>query len=113
MLQRSEAKFCCRLMQDLAQEFATAARLYAEAVVILATQATSRGDFERLRLEAKDAQERLEEARMLFEAHVISHRYHVTDVLQVISTTEEPIDRAAQQGSASTSRGISRAAKAS
>ena len=75
MLYTGGVKPCCELMQDLAQEFATAARLYAEAVVVLTTQSTNRKDFEHLSRQAKDALERVEEARMLFEAHVISHRY--------------------------------------
>jgi hypothetical protein len=95
-------------MQDLAQEFATAARLYAEAVVVLATQSANREVFEHLRFQAKGAQERAEEARILFEAHVSAHSFYVADTVQ-----ERSLGQPAKTGSASSSRRMSLAAKAS
>ena len=64
---------CCGVRRDLANDFATCARLYAEAVVILTSGITSGSDFEELRVAARRAQERAEEARVAFEEHVAGH----------------------------------------
>jgi hypothetical protein len=65
---------CCQLRQDLAVEYATSARLYAEAVADLA-QAVDESRFEDLRIKARKAQERAECARIMFEEHVASHQF--------------------------------------
>ena len=57
----------------MANEFATCARLYAEAVVILTSGVTRESDFENLRVAAQRAQVRAEEARVAFEEHVAGH----------------------------------------
>jgi hypothetical protein len=63
---------CCALRQDLANQFAIAARLYYEAVVLLSQTASSM-DFERLRAAARAAQERAATAGSAFEEHVNRH----------------------------------------
>jgi hypothetical protein len=67
-------KPCCQLRQDLAGEYATAARLYAEAVAIC-TQSVDPSGFEQLRIKAREAQERAESARVMFEEHVAFHQF--------------------------------------
>ena len=64
---------CCTLRRELASEFATSARLYAEAVAILTSGLNYGLDFENLRLAMRRAQERAEEARVAFEEHVARH----------------------------------------
>ena len=64
---------CCQVRRQLADDFATASRLYAEAVVILAGSVDSGAEFESLRKLAREAQERAETAREAFETHVVSH----------------------------------------
>lgn len=66
-------KACCAVRRDLANAFAISARLYAEAVVILTSGLTSGSNFENLRMAARRAQERAEEARVAFEEHVAGH----------------------------------------
>jgi hypothetical protein len=65
---------CCQARRELADKFATAARLYAEAVVVLTGGGGSEAEFEKLRKRARQAQERSEKARAAFEEHVIAHR---------------------------------------
>ncbi len=61
---------CCQVRQKLADEYATYARLFAEAVVLT----TSVGvDLERVRAITRHAQERTEAARVAFEEHVNFH----------------------------------------
>jgi hypothetical protein len=57
----------------LANKFAISARRYAEAVVILTSGVTSEWNFAELRMAARRAQERAEEARVAFEEHVARH----------------------------------------
>jgi hypothetical protein len=58
----------------LADEFAIAARLYAEAVVKFTKTVRSEANFKELSKRAKKAQERAELARVAFEEHVFLHR---------------------------------------
>ena len=60
----------CHVRRKLADEYATAARLFAEAVV-LETRGTV--DIERLRAVTRQALERTEAARVSFEEHVTWH----------------------------------------
>jgi hypothetical protein len=67
----------CVARRQLAEEFVVAARLYYEAVVQLSaysTNATSKGDSDRLRHNARQAHERMEDLRVAFETHVESHQ---------------------------------------
>jgi len=66
-------KTCCALRRDLATEFATSARLFAETVVILICDGHPGSNFENLRMAMRRAQERAEEARVAFEEHVARH----------------------------------------
>jgi hypothetical protein len=63
---------CCRARSELANQFAIAARLYAEAVVML-TRLSQERDFSRIRQSAAAAQRRCEDARVAFEEHIDSH----------------------------------------
>jgi hypothetical protein len=76
-METAEAKtpLCCSMRQKLAQEFATAARLYAEAVALVTGSDTMANDpYIRLRNAARAAQDRAETARIAFEEHLDSHR---------------------------------------
>jgi uncharacterized membrane protein YcjF (UPF0283 family) len=64
----------CEARAGLAQEFCTAARLYAESVVALAISGMSEREYLRLRRLAKEAQSRTEAAWVAFEEHVEVHR---------------------------------------
>ena len=66
---------CCTLSRELADQFATAARLWAEAVVTLTAAAPriSRADYYQLRSDAAKAQMLAETARIAFEEHVNEH----------------------------------------
>ena len=68
----SAVRPCCVVRRDLSNEFATSARLYAEAVVSLTSIADGSG-FEQLRIAAELAQVRAEEAGVAYEEHVASH----------------------------------------
>jgi len=63
---------CCRTRRELANQFAIAARLYAEAVVML-TSASPQQNYSHLRDKAHEAQRRAETIRVAFEEHVDSH----------------------------------------
>jgi hypothetical protein len=65
----------CELRRQLAEQFATAARLYAETVVLLTRNPMkSEQDYNRLLEERKMAHNRSEAAAVAFEAHVASHQ---------------------------------------
>ena len=66
-------KRCCEIRRKLAEEFATAARLYGESVVELASS-ISNGDYARLCKKTQEAQDRSEAASVAFEEHVDLHR---------------------------------------
>jgi hypothetical protein len=67
---------CCKVRHVLAEKFATAARLFAEAVVLLVDHKgnASHHEYSRLHAAALKAQLRAEEARVAFEEHVSSHQ---------------------------------------
>jgi hypothetical protein len=64
----------CEQKRKLAEEFAIAARLYAEAAVRLAVSGISRNDFSSLCKITKDAQTRSATAFAALEQHVAWHR---------------------------------------
>jgi hypothetical protein len=64
---------CCEIRLKLAEEFATAARLYGECVVYLASS-ISNGDYARLFKRTQDARDRADAAFVAFEEHVDLHR---------------------------------------
>jgi hypothetical protein len=79
---------CCELRQKLADEFATAARLYAEAVVALTRfPTTPQAKYDRFREKAEQAQVRVEQASTAFEEHVDLHR--CTDAIGTDQSTGE------------------------
>jgi hypothetical protein len=90
-MQLSVLSVCCRTRQELAEEFAVAARLFSEAVVSLAGHigGMSDGEFNRLRTAAKTMQERAEAARVAFEEHVDSHRCALTSRRSQIASRNE------------------------
>jgi len=63
---------CCSARKELANQFAIAARLYAEAVVML-TRDSPDGNYDSLRQTAEEAQRRCEDAQAAFEEHVELH----------------------------------------
>jgi hypothetical protein len=67
---------CCKARHELAQQFAIAARLYSEAVVLLTREspAMSSEKYEQLRNAAEKAQRDAEAMGIAFEEHVDSHR---------------------------------------
>jgi hypothetical protein len=65
-----ELRVCCHIRRKLAGEYATYARLFAEAVVLVTTGTV---DIERLKAATREAQERVEAARVAFEEHMASH----------------------------------------
>jgi hypothetical protein len=71
---------CCELRRQLAERFATAARLYAETVVLFTRYPTnSQHDYNRLLAATEKAQERSEAAAVAFEEHVASHQCATTE----------------------------------
>jgi hypothetical protein len=66
----------CEVRRQLARQFAIAARLYAEAVVMLTRDpgTVSNWDYGRLREAAEQAQARSESTGRAFEKHVDSHK---------------------------------------
>jgi len=67
---------CCKVRGELAAQFATAARLYAEAVVVLTSSFSSNSHlkYEQLVERAHEVQRRSDLARIAFEEHVGRHR---------------------------------------
>jgi len=67
---------CCAIRRRLAEQFAIAARLYGEAVVLYTGFEGPTADVEYIHLRdaAREAQQRAEVARVLFEEHVDLHR---------------------------------------
>ncbi|HKE21851.1 MAG TPA: hypothetical protein VKB88_05630 [Bryobacteraceae bacterium] len=66
-------KLGCPIRQTLAEQFATAARLYAETAVSLATMGKSGADYILLRDKTIEAQEHSTAAFRAFTEHVASH----------------------------------------
>jgi hypothetical protein len=65
---------CCFLRLQLAEEFATASRRYAESVVRLTRLGVTGPDYLRLEQQASEAQNLSEAASAAFEEHVARHR---------------------------------------
>src|SRR5262245_25575770 len=67
---------CCERRRQLSEQFATAARLYAEAVVLLTLNHSrmSQNDYERLREAAEEARQHSEAMGIAFEEHVEWHQ---------------------------------------
>jgi hypothetical protein len=65
----------CQIRAELAASYATAARLYAEAVATC-TQVLDERDCQNLCMRAREAQQRAEAAGLRFEEHVASHKCH-------------------------------------
>lgn len=63
----------CAIRRTLAEQFALAARRYAETAVSLAVMETSGPDYVRLRDSTVEAQRRAESAFTLFIQHIASH----------------------------------------
>src|SRR4051794_21882278 len=79
----------CETRRQLADAFATAARLYAEAVVEYTRSArVSQDEYNRLHHAAEAAQQRSEECRIAFEEHVSWHQCHEREPVQ--ETTTQP-----------------------
>ncbi|MFL6351560.1 MAG: hypothetical protein ACJ74Z_06895 [Bryobacteraceae bacterium] len=65
---------CPERVQQLAEQFATAARLYAEAVVLLTTDPVkSTHDYTQLFNAVDEAQRRVESTGLAFREHVYLH----------------------------------------
>jgi hypothetical protein len=74
-VKEKEGKGCCKRMRQLAEDFSTSARLYAEAVAMCTrhTGMISVDEYCRLRDNAKEARQRLEVTGTAFEEHIASH----------------------------------------
>ena len=71
---------CCELRRQLAEKFATAARLYVDTVVLFTRYPTnSQHDYNRLLAATEKAQERAQAAAVAFEEHVASHQCATTE----------------------------------
>lgn len=75
MDQEDHPRACCEVSQALAEEFAKAARHYAETVVLLTTQGLSDTAHARFSKLAREAQRRSDEAFVLYEEHLDCHRW--------------------------------------
>jgi hypothetical protein len=65
----------CEIERRLAEQFATAARQYAEAVVALTVQiALSQSEYSRLRDATRTARQQVHSIGARYEEHVESHR---------------------------------------
>jgi hypothetical protein len=67
---------CCNIRRKLSEQFATAARLYAEAVVVFSSTSltVSQDEYNRLRKATEEVRGRAEAIGIAFEEHVESHR---------------------------------------
>jgi hypothetical protein len=76
-MQPHATRSCCEIRRHLAEEFAIAARLYAEAVVSLTCESgiMPHEDYSRLREAAEMAQLNVEAACRAFQEHVDLHRW--------------------------------------
>jgi len=72
---RFAIKSRCQIRAELAGSYATAARLYAEAVAN-STQVLDEKKYQDLCMEAREAKQRAEAAGLRFEEHVASHKCH-------------------------------------
>jgi hypothetical protein len=76
----------CRVRRELAEQFATIARLYSEAVVRLTSAGVSGRVYDELRAAAIEAQRRAETAQIVFEEHVETHGCGRTDHTELKAT---------------------------
>ena len=77
----------CETRRRLSEEFATAARLYAEAVIEYTRSArVSKPEYQRLRQAAEAAQRHSEEGRIAFEEHVSLHQCQERDLVREAMT---------------------------
>jgi hypothetical protein len=83
----------CEVRRKLAEEFSTAARLYAEIVVNLAVSGITQADYTRLRKAAEEAQNRSQAASAAFEEHVDLHRCFDGKVVQITSQRRQEAPR--------------------
>jgi hypothetical protein len=67
---------CCESKRQLAEQFAAAARLYAESVALFTRSAVTQSSeqYNRLRRGAEEAQQRAEATGVAFEEHVDMHQ---------------------------------------
>jgi hypothetical protein len=65
---------CCATRRDLGKQFAIAARLHAEAVVVLTLAVPPVADFEESCSAVEQARQLCEAASAAFREHVIAHR---------------------------------------
>ena len=86
-MKSAKQQFSCFMRRNLGEQFATAARLYAEAVVVLTCDPAtiSRDEYDRLREATKQAQQRSEATERAFEQHVDSHDCLATDATRCTS----------------------------
>jgi hypothetical protein len=79
------------LRRELAEQFATGARLYSEAVVRLTSVGVSGRVYDELRAAAIEAQRGAEAAQIAFEEHVETHGCDAAE-------HTEPIEKTANAG---------------
>jgi hypothetical protein len=72
---RFAIKSRCQIRAELAGLYATAARLYAEAVANC-TQVLDERKCQELCMKAREAKQRAEAAALCFEEHLASHKCH-------------------------------------
>jgi hypothetical protein len=65
---------CCEVRRRLAEEFSTAARLYAEIVANLSTSGIAKDDWDRLCATVNEAHKRSETAFVAFDEHLDLHQ---------------------------------------
>ena len=88
MRNNSPVKPCCDLRRKLAEDFATAARLYAQTVVELAVGGgVSQRQYMRLCKLTEDAQKRSELAFVAYEEHIDWHRCWADTLTQTAAAT--------------------------
>jgi hypothetical protein len=84
---------CCPIRRKLGEEFATAVRLYSEAVVALTYDQTlvPGNKFDSLLIAKENARQRSENARVAFNEHVKSHRCLSDDNLSPYTNSDERV----------------------
>src|SRR6059058_1365435 len=84
---------CCPIRRKLAEEFATAVRLYSEAVVALTYNQTlvPGNKFDSLLIATEKARQSSENARVAFSEHVNSHRCLSDDNLSPYTNSGERV----------------------
>ena len=64
---------CCPIKRNLGEQFAIAARQYAEAVVVLSRPIAAAADFEESCGAVEQARQQCEAAGLVFQEHVTTH----------------------------------------